>query len=56
MQIAIPLDAQMTAAAVLRRLARNGLWLKPTDAEASRWIHEVAARTRKNPEDVAKAL
>ena len=40
MLTAIALDSEMTARAVLRRLARNGLWLDPGQAEAAAHIRE----------------
>src|SRR5262245_38417346 len=43
---AIALDSEMTARAVLRRLARNGLWLDPGQAEAAAHIAEQAARVK----------
>ena len=39
----IVLDASMTASEVMRRLARNGLWLDPLQSEAAAWINETAA-------------
>ena len=46
MLTAIALDSEMTARAVLRRLARNGLWLDPGQAEAAAHINEQAARVK----------
>ena len=46
MLTAIALDSEMTARAVLRRLARNGLWLDPGQAEAAAHIVEQSARVR----------
>ena len=46
MLTAIALDSEMTARAALRRLARNGLWLDPGQAEAAAHISEQAARVR----------
>ncbi len=40
MLTAIALDSEMTARAVLRRLARNGLWLDPAQADAADHIRE----------------
>lgn len=55
-QSAIALDAGMSVTAALRRLARHGYWLRVSDAEASKWIQEVASRTKRTPEAVAARL
>jgi hypothetical protein len=52
MQEAIVLDATMTAAAVLRRLARHGLWLPGGNNEASAWIQATARRTGRDETEV----
>jgi len=64
---AIVFDAAMTASAALARLARNGLWLDPRQAEASRWIQvnsgrlgrpfdEVASKLARDPHNVGAAI
>ena len=52
----IVLDASMTAAEVLRRLAKNGLWLDPSEPEAAAWIKESAAPVDIPPSVAARQL
>jgi hypothetical protein len=64
---AIPLDANMTAAAALRRLAAYGLWLDPNEPNAKSWIDqrakalkiaagEIIRRSARKPEDFGTAI
>ena len=52
----VVLDASMTVAEALRRLARNGLWLDPTESEAAAWIRESAALVDAPLDEVAQRL
>ncbi len=52
----IVLDASMTAAEVLTRLAKNGLWLDPSEPQASAWISESVALLDISPQDAARQL
>src|SRR5512142_1545809 len=53
---AIPLDASMTAAQVLDRLARQGIWREASDPGASAFLAERARRLGKGAEEVARRL
>jgi hypothetical protein len=53
---AIPLDAEMSVSAVLERLARYGLWLKPQDPAAKAWIEAQAKLSKEDFDAAAKRL
>jgi hypothetical protein len=50
------LDASMQVSVVLARLARHGLWLRPGQPDARRWIDEVGARLNLTREFVTERL
>jgi hypothetical protein len=53
---AIVLDADMSAAQVLERLAQHGIWTHPTAAPARAYLEAVAARVKLPVDDVAKTM
>ncbi|PTR33980.1 CHAT domain-containing protein [Luteibacter sp. OK325] len=52
----ISLDADMTAEAVLQRLAMNGFWISVDDPAASAYIAQLSIRTGRPVDDVATML
>jgi hypothetical protein len=53
---AIPLDARMTVAAALRRLAAAGLWLDSNEPHARSWIETRAAALKRTPDEIVRLL
>jgi uncharacterized protein associated with vWA-MoxR-VMAP ternary system/CHAT domain-containing protein len=53
---AVDLDVEMTASAVLERLANNGFWLSPRDPAARQRIESLSRRVKREFDDVARSL
>ena len=52
----VDLDVEMTASAVLERLANNGFWLSPNDAAARARIEPLSRKVKRDFDDVARSL